>query len=56
MVNGKFPRDEKTRGNLVMYERNCLTLKNPCFIKGCGFALTCDLAIVQQQMDHNVNS
>ena len=32
-VNGKIPRDEKPRGFLVMGEPNCLTLKNPCFVK-----------------------
>ena len=35
-VNEKIPRDEKLRGFLVMEERNCLTLKNPCFIKECN--------------------
>ena len=41
-VNGKIPLDkswwmEKSRGNLVMCERNCLRLKNPCFIQEWSF-------------------
>ena len=32
-VNGKIPLDEKPGGNLVLCERNCLRLKNPCFMK-----------------------
>ena len=31
----KIPLDEKPRVNLVMCERNCLRLKNPCFIQEC---------------------
>ena len=31
-MNGKNPRNEKTRENLVMGETNCLTLKIPWFM------------------------
>ena len=34
-ANGKIPRDQKPRVFLVMGKTNCLTLKNPCFIKEC---------------------
>ena len=36
-MNGKIPLDQKPRGNLVMCERNCLRVKNPCFMKECIF-------------------
>ena len=39
-MNGKIPRFEKPRGNLVMCETNCLRLKIPCFRNGyCSFLL-----------------
>jgi hypothetical protein len=46
-VNGKIPLDEKPRGNLVMCERNCLRLKNPCFKKEClSFLCKCTFKIM----------